>query len=212
MAIGDTYCSLVDLKDYLKVPTPNTTLDAALTDALQSSSAEIERICGRQFNKQDGATARIYEPFTLRLVFTEDFWTTDGLVVETDPSGSGDFSTVFGSSDYALYPLNGIVDGQPGWPYRKIKAVSGPYFPRYQQLPYRRTAVVRVTAQWGWALVPAPIKQACLIMSAATLQLKDAPLGVAGMTQFGSPIRVQDNKMAASKLARYIRSSTRVGG
>lgn len=211
MALGDPYCTLTALKDYLKIPLSNTTLDMALTDALESSSAEIERITGRQFNVQIGATARVYEPETLRKVYTDDFWTASGLIVETDPGGTGDFSVVLGGGDYELLPLNGIVNGQPGWPFWKIRAVGGFYFPKYEKVPYRRAAVVRVTAQWGWESVPAPIKQSCLIMAAATFQLKDAPLGVAGMTQFGSPVRVQDNKMAAAKLVRYTRDATLVG-
>jgi hypothetical protein len=48
-------------------------------------------------------------------------------------------------------------------------------------------------------------------MAAETFQLKDAPLGVAGMDAFGSALRVRDNAMAASKLAPYVRDRFLVG-
>lgn len=207
--IGDPYCTLGKLKDYLKIPLTMSALDEALTDALQSASEEIERHTNRQFNTDAAATARVYEPRTLRITMVDDFWTLDGLVVETDPGGTGDFTTVFGDTDYELFPLNGLVSGKP-WPYNKVRANSGLFFPKFARTPFRRTAVVRVTAQWGWASVPAPIQQACLILAASNFSLKDAPLGVAGMAQgfagsgTAGVIRVQDNKMAAAKLLRYV--------
>lgn len=211
MAIGDPYATLAEVKDYLKVPVTKTSLDEALTDALASATAEIERHCDRQFNKAASATARVFEPVDVRLTRVDDFWTTTGLVVETDPGGAGSFTTAFTSGDYELFPLNGVVNGQIGWPYSEIKAVAGLYFPKYVTQPYRRVGVVRVTAQWGWAAVPAPVKQACLIMAAETFKLKDAPFGVAGSDQFGTILRVHDNRMAASKLARYCRTRVQVG-
>jgi hypothetical protein len=61
---------------------------------------------------------------------------------------------------------------------------------------------VQITALWGWSAVPDPVKQATLIIAAEQWKLKDAPFGVAGFGEFG-PIRVRDNPMAASLLARY---------
>lgn len=208
MAIGDTYVDLAELKSYLQIDASKTSLDDALTSALESASSEIERHCNRQFNKATAATPRVYAPTALRAVEVDDFWTTTDLVVEMDTGGDGSFSTVVPSTDYELYPYSGVVDGQPGWPYYKLRLVGGTRFPT---LYNGRRGTVRVTAQWGWDTVPAPVQQACLIIAAETFQLKDAPFGVAGMDQFGSVFRVRDNRMAAAKLARYVRNRVMVG-
>lgn len=196
MAIGDPYITMTELKHYLQgMKLSQTTFDDLLDFAINSSSEEIEQHCGRQFNKTTSATARTYAPDVPGFAHVADFHTTTDLVVEVDWSGSGAFET-WSESDYELHPLNGVVSDQPGWPYWKIVPRSGRSFPCGGRL--------RVTAQWGWPAVPAPVKQAALIMAAETYKLKDAPFGVAGFDGFGQ-IRVRDNAMAASKLHRYVR-------
>ncbi|MFE0101158.1 hypothetical protein [Streptomyces sp. NPDC059009] len=180
--------------------------DDVLTEALASVSREIERHCNRQFNQQSSATSREYDAdhvYTVRdgsrrihWVAVDDFHDAASLVVESG-------GTTWTASDYRLYPRNGVVDGQPGWPYYEIRAASP------STLSFSADGVT-VTAKWGWSDVPAPVKQACLILAAETFQIKDAPFGVAGMDQFGV-IRVRDNRMAASKLAPYVRDPVLVG-
>lgn len=208
MALGETYVTLAELKDYLQIADSKTSLDDALTSALESATAEIERHCNRQFNKAETATPRVYAPGTCRSADVDDFYTTTGLVVEVDSNGDGTFATTVPSSAYELYPYSGVVEGQPGWPYYKLSLVGGTRFPA---LYNGRTGTLRVTAQWGWDAVPAPVQQACLIIAAETFQLKDAPFGVAGMDQFGTVLRVRDNRIASGKLARYVRNRVMVG-
>ena len=213
MAIGDPYATVGDLTSYIfkQQETKAATLYTSdLTSALNSASQEIERHCNRQFNLATTVSARIYEPKMWRHVEVDDFATTTGLIVQTDPGGTGNFSVTWDPLDYELYPYNGVVAGVPGWPYSEIRAVRGLFFPKYAY-PYRRRAVLQVTAQWGWLNVPAPVKQACLIMAAETWKLRDAPFGVAGFTQFGGAVKVRDNPMAASKLAPYVLDSVQVG-
>lgn len=202
MAIGDPYADLPDLKNYLKIPAVNTTYDQALTDALGSATSEIEKHCGRQFNLASAVSARVYEPendwSTCR---TDDFATTVGLVIMTDPGGTGNFTNTIDPINYEVYPYNGIVDGTPGWPYYQVR-VTGLQFPR---LVYRKRATVQVTAQWGWPVVPAPIKQACMILAAQTYRLADAPLGTAGMSEFGAAVRVRDIPLVKEKLRPYVK-------
>ncbi|MQB00556.1 MAG: hypothetical protein GEU78_09735 [Actinobacteria bacterium] len=198
MALGDVYATLEQLKSYLG-PINDIVDDDELTDALNSTSRGIEKICHRQFNDAGTASARVYEPSKLDLVRPDDFHTEAGLVVETDDTDDGTFPTAWAATDFQLEPLNGIVDGENGWPFWKIRAVNSHRFP----LDGRR-ATVRVTARWGWATVPSPIKQACLIVAAETFKLKDAPFGVAGYGEFGA-VRIRDNPVAMNKLAPYIR-------
>lgn len=203
MPLGDSYATLEELKAYI----PNNEMassgdDDLLSDALASVSSEIESYCGRQFNKTDTATVRDYGPdevFALRegsivtrWARVDDFHDTAGLVVESG-------GTTWSASDYVLHPRNGVVNGQPGWPYCEVYAAGSASF----------STGLSVTAKWGWTAVPAPVKQACLILAAETAHLRNAPLGVAGMDQFGV-VRVRDNRMAAAKLARYCRDPIRV--
>jgi hypothetical protein len=184
MAIGDPYASLADLKSYLKIT--GSADDTLLTFALQSASTEIERHCGRQFNQQATATARIYEPDTWKLCYVDDFFTLTGFGIVTDPGGTNNFTNTLTAIDYEPSPLNAMVQGQP-WVYTTIRSTGGNWFPKIQ---FRRRGTMQVTAQWGWASVPAPVHQACLIIAAQEFRMKDAPFGVAGMTEFGAPVKV----------------------
>jgi hypothetical protein len=206
MALGDPYIELGRLKDYLKIKPDKIEQDDNLIDAIASASGEIEKHCNRQFNNADVAVARIYEPDDNCTVSVDDFWTTDGLIVEVDTNGDGTFSTVVPASDYEVYPRNGVVDGQIGWPYYEIGFVSDT-LPTY----VRRKGIVRVTAKWGWPTVPEAVRQAAVIIAAETFQLKDAPFGTAGMDQFGNIYHVRDNRIAAGKLARYCRNRIPAG-
>ncbi|WP_030777349.1 hypothetical protein [Streptomyces sp. NRRL S-920] len=202
MALGAAYATLAELKARLSNLEDVAIYDDVLEDALDSVSREIESHCGRQFNNTDTATTRKYGPdevFALRegaavsrWVRVDDFYDTAELVIESG-------GTTWSGGDYLLHPRNGVIDGQPGWPYCEVHADG----------LLRFDSGLSVTAKWGWAAVPAPVKQACLIMAAETFQIKDAPFGVAGMDQFGA-IRVRDNRMAAAKLSRYCRDPIRV--
>ncbi|AZM51764.1 hypothetical protein DMA15_03530 [Streptomyces sp. WAC 01529] len=202
MALGDPYATLAELKTRLSNLDDMTQYDDLLEGALDSVSREIESHCGRQFNSTDTATVRDYGPdevFTLRegpavsqWARVDDFHSVTGLVIESE-------GATWTADDFVLHPRNGVIDGQPGWPYYEVHAASSLSF----------STGLSVTAKWGWAAVPAPVKQACLIMAAETFQIKDAPFGVAGMDQFGA-IRVRDNRMAAAKLSRYCRDPIRV--
>jgi hypothetical protein len=166
-----------------------------LEDVLDSASREIETYCNRQFNKANETSVREYDPLFSGSIAVDDFHTTTGLVIRS----GADYAATWSVTDYRLLPLNGIVSGQPGWPFSTIET-------RHRFGP----PGIQVTAQWGWADVPAPVKQACLIMAAETFSIKNAPLGVAGLDQFGA-IRVRESRMAAAKLRRYVLNPILVG-
>lgn len=207
MALGDLYATLDEMKTYLSL-TGQSAADDQLTDALNSASREIERHCDRQFNRTETATARVFKPSTSSACWVDDFYSASGLVLKTDADLDGVFETTWVAADYELNPLNGIVGGQVGWAYSKIRAVGTTN--RFPLWCGPRTATVELTALWGWESVPAPVKQACLILAAMAFQLKDAPLGVAGMGEFGV-IRVRNSRMAEDKLNDYCRNRVKVG-
>lgn len=186
MAIGDPYATLSDLQDYLAANGLTTTpQNSRMTSALASSSAEIERHCGRQFNQAAAVSTRTFIPEDWEECETDDFFTLVGLVVAVDPGGTGDFSEVLTSMDYEVYPMNGLREGMP-WPYNELRSLAGVWLPRIQ---FRRAGTVQVTAQWGWPSVPAPVHQACLVLAAQEFAMAGAPLGQAGMTDFGTSVK-----------------------
>lgn len=218
--IGENYITLEQLKDYVGVPADHTALNGRLNDAIASASREIEQFTGRQFNKTDTATPRLYTPRSTQTVNVDDFWTTDGLVVEVDITNTGEFLRTYEPTEYELYPLSGVVDGNPGWPYERIRLPWGGFPYRSHRTKYygQRGGCVRVTAKWGWPIIPASVKQAALILAAQTYKLADAPLGVAGMdaakgTNFtsGGVVRVRDIPAVASKLNRFVSNPIMVG-
>lgn len=206
MALGDPYATLTTLKARLNIA--DTNQDTALTSALNAATQAIEGHCGRQFNDAGSASARVYYPDTLTSVIVDDFSTTTGLVVAADYSNAGTYSTTIGSANYQLEPLNGVVDGSPGWPYYRIRAIQTWYPLWYTSIGYPRTSI-QVTAQWGWAAVPPGVQQACLMLAEETFKLKDAPFGVAGF-DINGVVRVRDNPKVAALLMRYVREPIQV--
>src|SRR6185312_2073545 len=101
----------------------NTNDDAALDSALAASSRAIEGYCGRNFNDAGVATARVYYPDDLACIYVDDFSTTAGLIVAADYSNGTNYASIIASGNYQLEPLNGVVDGTPGWPYYRIKVI-----------------------------------------------------------------------------------------
>lgn len=207
---GDSYATLSQLKSYLGKQLD--TRDEQLIDALSAASREIDLHCNRQFNRDTSttpvATSRDFVPKAQLESRVDEFYSTTGLVVQLDNGGVGAFETTLPSSNYELFPTNGVVDGQPGWPYDRIAATGGMWFP-----PYwfgRRRASLRITALWGWASVPPPVKQSCLIMAGQMAMLATAPFGVAGMGEFGV-VRVRDIPKAGALLSPLVRDPVKVG-
>ena len=182
----------------------DTNDDTPLTNALAAASLAIEGYCGRQFNDAGSASARVYYPDTLTLIEVDDFSTTAGLIVAQDFSNAGTYTTILTSANYQLEPLNGVVDGTPGWPYYRIRIIQtwNPLW--YTSIGDPRTSI-QITAQWGWSAVPAPVSEACLMLAEETFKMKDAPYGVAGFSQYGA-VRVRDNPKIEALLMRYVRA------
>ena len=199
MALGDPYATLVQLKDRLGIT--DTVDDLTLNDALDGASRGIEAECHRQFNDAGTETARVFYPISGWVVRTEDFQSSAGLIIATDPGYDGTYEIVWTAAGYELHPLNGIVNGQTGWPYSKIRAIpaTGFYF------PCTGRASVKVTARWGWAAVPKPIKIATLILAEDLAKLKDLPFGSGGYGEWGR-IKARENPNVLLRITPYIRS------
>lgn len=209
MAIGDPYIELSELKEYIGVRDSKISNDQALENALHSASTEIEQICNRQFNVADSPTPRIYSTNVPRgrRIKIDDLSTLDGVIVEYNADGLGTDWIAVPAEDFEALPLNGLMGGMP-WPYTSIDMAQWRY---NWWLPYyRKHGRFRVTGLWGWASVPADVRQACMILAADTYQQKDSPYGIMS-DQFGALLRPSGptsgaGTQARAKLARYTRT------
>jgi len=206
MALGDSYATLADFKQYYDekaLATQGTKYDALITQILGAASRMVDRYCDRQFNLAATESVRYFKSdytdiWNLKL---DDFVQSSGFQITTDNSGTGTFTTVWVSSDYELLPLNGLnPDTNEPWPVEEIHAVGGNLFPI---TPYRRYGNVKVNAQWGWPAVPEGVKQATLMLVAQYFKAKDVPLGVAGFSTFQSVIRVKGNVLVEPLICDY---------
>lgn len=196
MALGDTYITDDELIEYLSIQ--GTVNDDLVAAANLAATESINLHCARDFNQTTTATARVYAPDEPCRVDVDDFHTVTDLVVKTDDDNTGTYETTWTiTTDFVLEPFNGIENGRTGFPYRQIVAVDSLRFPRHLG-----RARLQVTAQWGWAAVPDAVKQANRILAAELFRVKDAPLGVAGINDFGV-IRVHAVPQVAMLLRPY---------
>lgn len=138
--------------------------------ATDSASQWIDDRCSdpannviRHFWQEVAPTTRPYRAETIHLVRVGDFDSVDTTTVEVDLLGNGTW-TPLDPSFWQPEPLVRIN----GFPYCMITISHyGAMFPL--DLKPR----VQVTARWGWAKVPAPVKQACQILAVAYLQGKE---------------------------------------
>jgi hypothetical protein len=78
-----------------------------------------------------------------------------------------------------------------------IRSIGAMSFPALYPI-----ASLQVTAHFGWSAVPSDVKQAHLMLCAETFKMREAPLGVAGWSEFGV-VRVRDVPKVAKLLYPY---------
>lgn len=178
MAVTNGYITLANLKTYLKID--DSVEDVLLEQIIESASRSIDRIANRRFYLDAQASARTYRPIGNLRVQVDDFGTTSGLVVKTDPDSTGNYGTTFTlNQDYIVEPTNALAKGRP---LTTITIVGPTAF----SLPINYWPQVQVTARWGWPAVPDDIEQATYILSADLYKRKDSIGGVLGLSELGA--------------------------
>lgn len=203
MTITNGYCDSEELRDWLNLSDTDETF--AVESAIESASRDIDRYCGRRFYTDTAATARVFHPTTYYLAHVHDFHTTSGLVIKTDTGNDGTYATTWTTTDYQLEPLNALNDAGETVPYDTIRAVDALTFPTGHARP-----AVQVTAQWGWASTPTPVKTACLMQAAKLFRRRNTPEGIASSPEFGAiRVSVRMDPDAEKLLAPYRASGGR---
>ena len=201
MAITNGYCALSEIKAFVNISDSND--DDELEDAVDSASRQIDAYCGRKFYADGSATAKIYRSNNPYFVRVDDISTSTGLVVKYDDNEDGSYNITVPSSGYLLLPLNAESFGIDGLGYTSIELhTDGSYeFPTTKE---SNRASIEITANWGFAAVPKPVRQACLMLSSENFAMRNTPLGIAGVGEFGV-LAVRQNRQITRMLDPYLR-------
>lgn len=182
----------------------NTSSDDIIDEVITEASRMVDSICGRRFDDTGSATARVFRPTNCEIAYVDDFSTATGLVIKTDTSDDGTYDTTWDAADYTLEPLNNVGEnGQSGWPYWRIVAVKSKSFPMWKR------PSIQVTAQWGWAAVPADVKGATYLIANRLFEERKAPFGSVANADFGS-LPLRDQRTVTRLLHDYVRRSPMV--
>ncbi len=184
------YITSTQLREYIGSESANfqTVIDQVVTVV----SRTIEQVCERTFFADSTVSTQYYWPDSWWSTPVDDIWTTSGLIVTTDDTGAGNYTTTWTlDTDFFLEPINQRRGGITGWPYDSMTALLSRAFVRGTQFQFRRPPV-KVVAKYGWAEVPDNIVQAALVGGAYLYKLKDAADGFVGISGWG-PTRVKEN-------------------
>lgn len=151
--------------------------DTLLEMATESASRLIDGYAARIF--YNAGTATRYYVAQDDFVVEVDDLANGTVTITTAQDADGVFDTTWGTDDYQLEPLNGVLDGI-AWPYTTIRAVGDYLWPISGG-----EALIKVQGTFGWPSTPIAIKQACIIQASRIYKRLDSPLGVAGFGDLG---------------------------
>jgi len=186
MALID-YTDLPTMKIYIGVDA-NSKYDNLLEEAITAASRDIDNRTGRYFGKDDAPTVRTYIAGN-GIMFVDDIASADSITI-TDSNGNE-----LDPDKYRSFPLNGVVNGQPGWPVTRIKSRS---FCKGQEYT--------VEATYGWDSIPDVVEETAKILAAETFLTKDTPHGVKGIDEFGV-VRIRESRQIMMKLAPLVKEA-----
>lgn len=171
--------------------------DVRLQIALDAAEDMVDDWCQRTFTVPTSATSRTFaidDPYVLQV---DDIASTTGLVIV-------DGSTTLTSSDYQLEPLRAAAEGRPWTQIRRLGTAWS--------IPTNTGQVsVTITARWGWPATPDTVKRAALAIAGWLFTGATAPLGVAGVNEFG-PMRLAQMAPLAVPLLAAVRRGDRAFG
>ena len=119
MAITNGYASLNEVKAALRIS--DSIDDTLLEMATESASRLIDGYAARIF--YNAGTATRYYVAQDDFVVEVDDLANGTVTITTAQDADGVFDTTWGTDDYQLEPLNGVLDGI-AWPYTTIRAVG----------------------------------------------------------------------------------------
>lgn len=153
--------------------------DGDLAVALSAASRAIDKECGRRFwLDTDNTSVRYYSPESYSLLVVDDI--VDLQQVAVDVGGVGSF-VAWPATSYNAGPYNAAEDDEP---YTFVETARGYSFPCMAR-------GVRVTGQFGWPTVPAPVKECTTILASRLMKrAREAPFGIQSVGLDGAAVRI----------------------
>lgn len=172
MAIDSAYATAVEYR--LRAGQSDAT-DTTLLDALlKAVSRLIDRECERFFGIDAAVVVRLYDGNGLTRLYIDDVATVTGLVIKVDLDGDYAFvgadETLTKDTHYWIGPANAALGSEVS-AYRFLDIV--PANGRLSVWP-EGLRKVQVTASFGWAAVPAAIKEATVLVTREMRDLEKA--------------------------------------
>lgn len=164
--------------------------NATLQGYIDAASQGLNNACGRQWVvAPGGATARSFQPSGWSQTLFINDCTTITSVVDNG-------ATLVAGTDYQAEPLNHLSDAGETVPYYRL------YKPHTYWISNSGFASVVVTATWGWAAIPYPIVQACLVLGKELCNNQDIRLGIVGLAE-GVVTGIRQNKVVRDAIYAY---------
>jgi hypothetical protein len=203
------YVGLEEMKDRLGIT--DSADDSVLQTAIAASAGWINEYCGRHFNKV--TEIRTFQPDNVWMLDIDDVVPGAPITVRVDQDGDGVYEDPWvQGTDYALLfggiNFNMNASGAPR-PYRQLQVLGGGKWLPFTW-PYSNLDRVQISTTWGWPRVPWQVPEANRILAADFYKLKDAPFGVAGVSDYGL-VRVQSNPWLVELLRSFIDMRRKVG-
>lgn len=205
------YVGLEEMKGRLGIALTDTSQDYELQTSIAASAGWVNEYCGRHFNRI--TETRTYQPDNIWQLNVDDIVPGSAITVNVDQDGDGVYEQAWTQgTDYILKlgPRNYNVNasGIPR-PYRQLQVVqSGKWLPF--TWPYTHLDRVQIATTWGWTFVPWQVTEANRILSADEFKMKDAPFGVAGVSDIGV-VRIQSNPWLVENLRAFVNPRRKVG-
>ena len=179
---GTLYVQLEEFKSTISMK-GEAFADEDIAASLAAASRQADYITGRRFYADaDANQERWYTPRESDFLYINDLIELTSLM--TDPDGDGTYEDTWAATDYRLEPLNAVLDGRPFTLVRRKSAGSFRFPTSYEQS-------VQVTGRFGWATVPAEVREATSLLAHRLLKRKrESPTGVAGFGMDGATVRV----------------------
>jgi len=143
-------------------------------DVLSAMSRWIDGHCDRKFWLDPTATIRVFAACDLYELDlgVHEIGAASPVTVKTD-DGTGTFATTLAASAYQLEPINAPFAPAGAAPYTSVRALTTSWPRAYTRSG--RQDLVQITAKYGWPAVPAPVKEACIVL---TVDHFENPAGV----------------------------------
>jgi hypothetical protein len=185
--------------------------------------------CGRHFYQLQ--ETRTFAPVSVWECPIDDLVSTPSVVSSTqvnlDYEGNGVYSVPWTLNENYQLKLGDMGNTEDNYninaagvprPYRNIQVLAGisgvPAIPGGGWFPwlwpYTYLNRVQVIGTWGWNVIPPAIQQASMMLAVDLYKSKDAPWGVAGVSDLGI-VRVQSNPWVVELLHDFVLMSRKAG-